>query len=192
MTRMIFSDTIFTYEIVVFLLLMAFLIIKRKLKFKQYVFLVGLFGACALYVKNIFKTIVIGEPVWSTKGKYSLIPFGNLLSLVVNNDSLTEEMKSLIFVFFIGIIPFFILSGFFVAGIFTNKNRFSYKKLFVFGCLILELLQIAAFLLVYNDMIYIGIFDTSAFLLVPVLYGLGLFVYKILFEKKEHKTDDNN
>lgn len=192
MDRMILSDTIFTYEIVAFTILMAILIIRRKLKLKQYIFLVGLFGTFALYVKNVFKTIVIGESIWSTKGSYSMIPFGNLLSFVLKKGDLTDELATLILEFFVGIIPFFILSGFFISGIFTNRSKFSYKKLFIFGSLMLELLQVIAFTLVYNDRVYMGIFDISAFLLVPFLYGLGLFIYRILFEQREHKTNDKN
>jgi len=190
MTRMILADTILTYEIVVYLLILTLLVIRRKINIKQGVFICGLFTAFSVYVYKVFKTIVINgasEPLMFLKGIYSLVPFGNITNNV--EEVVSEQIGN----FFIGVIPFLILSGFFISGIFrSNHKNVSYKKLYVWGCMSLEILQIIAFIFVHNNLVYMGIFDSSAFLLVPILYGSGILVYKILFDRKEHSSNDKN
>ena len=188
MLRSYLPSTIFSYELIIFTIFIIVSLLKHKLKFKQYFFITALFLYISFYVKCIFKTIQIGEISFSMKDHFSFIPFQNISKDFRTANLLGEEFTELIFTFFLIIIPFFVLFGILPPG--TLKKRPSYKKIFVIGTIILEILLLFSFIIICNDMVEKGVFDTSAFILAPIFYSLGIFIYKTLFDRKRSEQND--
>lgn len=181
------AQTILTDEILIFLGILIFLLIRRKTKLRQYVFITGLFSTFAIFNKLVFRDIFIGKELTECYYNFSMIPFKNLCPTFMFQNYLQDAVLS----FFISTLPFFILFGFFLPGIFKRTSKISYKKLFFVGIFCIELLLIIACVLSYQNRIINSFFDTSAFILAPPLFALGLFIYKTLFNKEKSKNDKN-
>lgn len=188
MLRSYLPSTIFSYELIIFTAFIIVSVLKHKFNIRQYFFISALFINIVVYVKCIFKTIQIGEVSLSMKNYFSYIPFQNIIKDFRTTNLMGEEFTELILAFFLTIIPFFVLFGIFIPGIF--KKRPSYKKILIWGIIFLEVLLLFSFIIICNDMVEKGIFDTSAFIIAPIFYALGIFIYKTLFDRKRKAKND--
>lgn len=182
-------ETILFISLISLLIVLTIQFIKRQWKFKKYLGSVLLYSVTETYVYNVFGDIQLGEAQPFDQFYYSKIPFGNLFyNHVQFDDIIMKQYRHDFFVFFALTTTFIILFSFIITCFFSIKNL---KKLWLILFLTLEIIQFMLMELSYHFLImkeYPLVFDTGAFILVPLCLAIGIFAGSKL-RKSSHDKD---
>lgn len=178
-------ETIFVFSFILTIVLLIVQFIRRKWKLKRYCGVIMLYSISEIYVYNTFGDIALGGGAPFDNYYYSKIPFGNFIyNHVQFDDTIMKQYRHDFLIFFAITITFLILFGFIIVYFFEIKNL---KLFWLFSFLGLEIVQFLLMELSYRFLIsksYPLVFDTGAFILVPICLALGIFIGKTLKGKK--------
>ncbi len=175
------KETILVFLIICTLILLLIQFARRKWNFKKYIGVISLSAIFGIYLYNIFGDIALGGASEFDDFYYSKIPFGNLIYNHAGFDeNIIAQYRHDFTIFFAITITFLILFGFIVVYFFEITHL---KLFWLFSFIGLELIQILLMELSYRFLIsktYPLVFDTGAFILVPICLALGIVMGKTL------------
>lgn len=182
------KETIFVFSFIFIIVFLVIQFIRRKWKLKKYIGTALLYSVLEIYVYNVFGDISLGGGMPFDNFYYSKIPFGNFIyNNVQFEDNIMKQYQHDFFIFFAITITFFILFGFIIVMFFEINNL---KLFWLCSFLGIELVQFLLMELSYRFLIsksYPLVFDTGAFILVPICLALGITVGNTLKGKRHDR-----
>ena len=171
------KETILAVSLILTIFILMIQCVRRKWNIKKYVGSIIVYSISEVYVYNILGDVSLGGAKPFDDNVYSKVPFGNLLyDYAQFDESILWQYQRDFFVFFAITITFFILFGCVCVYFYEIK---SLKMFYWFSLIFFELIQFMIMQLSYRFLIskrYPLVFDTGAFILVPLCLAIGIII----------------